>query len=270
MNLLLKKIEPFLDQHGFISQLPSDDHPGADTIQREGMFATAAYFYYHLGLINLEDFSALKWRFMSRVSMLITGPGLIRRHLESNRWYSHWDRGSRDQYHVVIGASLLTDRKKVKSIFAGFMLRLGFASNIRDNSDPGKLKLPDLMTLDMASNLIRSLCLVSRWGFTLSPLLLLTDFGLIISSLLWRFYHSRNKNETDILNHLQTVLLSTVVLSTPLSKLARNQLALMPSKLDPYETPVQECLNDYFRSNNGVAAMAEIYKPIVDKIIYRK
>lgn len=270
MNQMLRKIEPHLDVHGFISQLPSDAHPGADTIQREGMFAAASYFYYQMGLINLEDFSTIKWRFMSRVSLLIKGPGLIRRHLESNRWYSHWDRGSRDQYHVVIGAALVGDRKKVRSILGGFMLRLGFATNIRGNSDNRRLKVPDLMTLSMLSNLIRSFNLVSPWGYLLSPLLLITDIGLVVESLIWRFQNSKKKDETDILNHLQTVLLSTVTLSSPLSELARSQLAQMPSKLDPYVTPVQECLNDYFQSNNGVAALADIYKPIVDKYIYRK
>lgn len=265
----LNTIKPNIDTHGYIAQSAGDDHPGADSLHREGLFAFTAGLHYRLNEISIEELSIIKWRFMTLSAPLVSRTGLIRRHVDADRWYSHWDRGSRDQSFAVIGASMLGVRTFVRRVVLGYVLRLGFANNLKDNSDPGKFKLPDIAGPGTWATLIRCLYNVGyRSAALLYPLLLLLDFSILANSLMWCYYKPRDKSDTDISNHLQVVLLSNLVLKTPTSALAKKFLAKMPGKLGTSANPVQECLNDYFQSNNGVTGLAQLLQLPVERYIY--
>lgn len=263
---LLKKVESNLDIWGFIAQLDSD---GGDSAQREGMFIAAASYYHKRGWISTEEYMHLKWRFLNNASLLISNCGLIRRHPDTSKWYGDWDRGSRDQYHFVIGASL-AQTGYAKKIFRGFAFR-GFllCTNLRDNSTPGKVKLPDFTGPQFIGVLIR--CLPKWAQALLKPVLHVLDLSLVIQSLIWVYYFGNKREESDILNHLQTLLFAEANSPTFSSRLAARILRKLPKWegiISDNRNAVQQRLDDYFNSHGGVSGLAVIYEPIVKEVIY--
>lgn len=258
-----KLIKPNIDVNGMIAQTDGD---GGDTAQREGMVLLAvAYMHQQLGM-HYNIFQALRWRGLLNFGKLVSDWGLLRRHVDTTKWYGNWDRGSRDQYHASIGLMAAGATRMVKNIICGFFVRAGFCCNIRANtSDHRRIKLPDFIGLSLAGAFLRNL----PFSLMMYPIQLLLDLDLLVNSIIWRVWRSKNKEDSDILNHLQCLVWSDMKNSTFISRLAIKIFAKIKPMNDSKVNVVQQRLDHYFRpETGGVTGMAEVYKYIVVNVFY--
>ncbi len=258
-----------IDAYHYVVQKDMD---GGDTALHEGHLIAAAAFQHKEGLISTEQYDKLRTRAADRFSRLISKNGLIRRHPDTSQWYGDWDRGSRDQYHAVIGLYAAGLVAQARKLLWGHMLRcMLFTSNIRDNSDPGKVKLPDGTALGFLAYYIRGEALNgNKFATLLYPVLLIADLSLLVNSAIRVYYFGNKPEDTDLRNHVMALTLAYYSMPTPVSQLAINMMKKLPKKMNPDSdvNAVQQELNDYYKSNNGVDLLAEIWQPIVQKVIY--
>lgn len=259
-----KLIKPNIDSHGLVAQTDGD---GGDSAQREGMVLLAvAYMHQQLGM-HYNLYQALRWRGLLNFGKLVSDWGLLRRHTDYAKWYSGWDRGSRDQYHASIGLMAAGATRMIKNIMWGFFVRAGFCCNIRANtSDHRRIKLPDFIGFSLAGALLRN----SSFSLMIYPIQLLLDLDLLANSMIWKFWRSRNPEDSDILNHMQCLIWSDMKNSTFISRLALRIFARIRYRTeDKSVNPVQQRLNHYFRQETGGATgIAEVYKYIVINVFY--
>jgi hypothetical protein len=254
---VIEKFKPYIDSFGLLAQTDGD---GGDSAQREGMLLTAAAALLKLGKISLNDYIEVRWRFLGSVqNKIIRSDGKLRRHCDETKWYGQWNRGSRDQAHIIIGMGLANCMEPLERMRLDHQRRLYlFTTNtVANTSDHQKWKLPDLTGPGFWAMWIRAFNRTHPSQGTLKSILFFMDLSLVANSLIWRFYHLKyNKEHTDILNHLQAMIQSKMSLDTPLAKLARWILK---------SAPIKEMLKDYFApSTNGITPLAEVYEPIVD------
>lgn len=251
----LKTIMPYIDSFGLIAQ---GDLDGGDSAQREGMLLTAAAALYYMKQLPLDDLIEIRWRFLGTVQWkLIRDDGRLRRHSDITKWYSQWDRGSRDQYHIIIGMGLVGIKEVLWLMFKDHCTRLLlWTTNTKGNSYFAKSKLPDFTGPGFLAMWVRAFNQKHPAQLTVRLALCVLDISMVIQSLIWRFYHLKfNKEHTDILNHVQVMIQSKISLDTPVAKLARWILK---------DAPIQSMFENYFdASTNGVTSFITIYKPII-------
>lgn len=248
-NDLLDRLNFYISSNDLLAQTDGDEN---DAAQREGMLLLANWFY----KVPLNAHIDVIQRFESVVApKLISSEGKLRRTSKASQWGSKWDRGSRDQYHIIIGMGVARQYPLLNLMFKDHLKRLLlFTTNTRPNtSENAKWKLPDLTGPGFWAIWIRALCKSKKWA----PILALMDFSMLANSLIWRFYHLKfNKDHTDILNHVQVMVQSKLTIDTPVARLARFLLK---------DAPINEMFDDYFHPRtNGIYEMAKIYKPIVN------
>lgn len=156
-------------------------------------------------------------------------PGILRRHPDPTKWYSDWDRMSRDQtYPFIMAAKEYGDSNTVWSYILGHFLRLFlFTTNIRNNGataandgtiyDPVSgtkwnygVKLPDITGPDFWAVEIRAL--PTLVGVCLYPLLCVLDLYTLFSAMFLRWY---NTDQNDVINHVIMSVFNSKYLPTP-------------------------------------------------------
>ena len=240
-------LQPAIDQWGFIAQLPAQDRDGGDTAQREGMLMLWAHCALRVGKISQADYDQIQTRYLANYDKLRAGcmPGEITRHRGDTKWYDLKWRMSRDQWTPNVIASTFTKKHRLDWILGSFLRGALFTTNLIPNyvakGDPGyKIKLPDIT-------------LLASWGYMLRyagwaawPLVCVTDLELLVNSILWyfRLKNSANTN-TDILNHVNSLLQAKYACPTPVSWLARKMLNVddVLGLLDRYFDPESPAMN---------------------------
>ena len=255
----IEQFQPYMDSFGLLAQTDGD---GGDSAQREGMLLTAASILLHLKKINLNEFIELRWRFLGSVRYkLISSSGKLRRHSDDTKWYGEWNRGSRDQYHIIIGMGMANCFEPLQ-LMLNDHARRGFlftTNTVANTSDHKKWKLPDFTGPGFWAMWIRAFNKQHPSQGTLKAILTLMDLSLLMNSLIWRYYHLKyNKEHVDILNHVQALAQSKFSLDTPVAKLARWVLR---------NAPIKSMFRAYFApETNGITPFAQVYEPIIDWI----
>ena len=264
MSKYLDLVQPAIDSFGLIAQLPSNGRDGGDTAQREGMFAIAVAYLYKLKKTDPLEYAELKHRYEYNLERLDCGPGNILRHIDPTMWYSDSDRMSRDQWTPnVIAMGMLDLKPELKRMFFGHLKRaLLFTTNTRRNHCYPD-NHPKHMSDQDYSWKMPDITILSSWGYyirgfrvwPLYPLLLITDLDLLVNSLIWIYKFAKAPEDTDILNHTNSLLQARWSMPTPISWIARKILKL---------EKVQDCLNRYFL-NHG-PALHEVFKDFLKEI----
>lgn len=229
----LYMLGPAIDSFGLITQTAQDYFDGGDTLQREGMFAIAIRCLYDQDKITIADYLLYRKRYWNHLNRLYITCGNYKRHVDPAMWYSGNSVMSRDQWtpNVIAMGMLDLDDHNRKS-FWGHGKRLWlFTTNTRRNYayPPGhpkanaensyRWKLPDLTILSCWGNHCRS-----HKAYLTYPLLCLTDLDLLVSSLIWLYKFRKTPNDTDILNHVNSLIQAQKIMPTPVSRLARKLL----------------------------------------------
>lgn len=258
---LLKLISPWIDDNGLLTELNGD---GGDSAQREGMLLLLAAALERKGLVSTEDYMLLKGTFILIHAKLIRPDGTLRRHCDESKWYGRWDKGSRDQYHLILGAGAAGLKSIVLKVFKGHLRRaLLFTTNYTGNGDTERLKLPDITLGGFWAYYLRAL-LSPVWLTVLYPLMCLLDLSLVFNSLIRVYYFGRDKENTDVLNHLQALIYSELMYSTVVSRFAMRLMRRMPKKFDANGVNgVQQELDNYFGGDQSIKAFAIIWQPVV-------
>jgi len=234
-----KILAPNIDQNGLIVQSAADQHPGGDTLHREGFMALIARELYDQDKIKLAEYLLWRGRFHDNLLKLKDPDkkGNYSRHVDRSRWFGRFDIMSRDQWLPVaaaMGAMHLHDLGK--DLICGAATR-GFVltTNSHPNTDEKKpWKLPDLMGPKCWALMIRI-----KERSLLDWMLPILDIEMLVNSWLWMWKFKYKKNDTDILNHWVTLVRARRRGDNFVSKLARK---LMRKRLDK----VQFCFEDYF------------------------
>lgn len=249
---------PNIDRFGLLTEANGD---GGDTVHREGalMFGLALRKYIGISDINIE---VAKERARAIFEQLIRCDGHIRRHVDESKWYGAWDRGSRDQYFAIIGIGLAF-QDLLQHIFKGHLKRfLLFTTNTKPNTSSlsARWKVPDLTGTGFWALYIRLFEGSHRFRW----LLPLFDLSLLANAIIWRYYRGRDKNDSDVWNVMQALLLSEVSFPTFVSKLAVSVFKRLP-KLEAASpvNSVQQRLNHYTR-DGGVAILARVFEPVTE------
>jgi hypothetical protein len=272
---VLDLVKPNIDKFGFLAQSDGD---AGDSVLHETDLVFCATVQAQLGQISGREREEIYTRFMSLVPQVMIldnhDPkfyGLARRHPDLTKWYSHWDRMSRDQSHFIIALAMSGDTEAFSAFMANWRRRAYlFTTNTLGNSETAtKRKLPDVTLFGFWAIAIRSgLILKSKKASLLKPLLWLFDLSLLANSLIRVYYYGHDKNETDSRNHIKAMGLSKLVADTWGAKLSRWLYARMPIKFpDRPGTGAQQEVDDYFNSNGGVRGLAVLYKPVVEWIL---
>lgn len=248
---------PNIDRYGLLTEANGD---GGDTIHREGalMFGLVLRRYIDIWDENLVVAQA---RARAIFEQLIRCDGRIRRHVDESKWYGDWDRGSRDQYFALIGIGMACP-DLLRIIFWGHLRRLLlFTTNFLPNtsSSSARWKVPDLTGPGFWALYIR--LFQSRRFKWLLPAF---DLSLLANALIWRYYRGRDKNDSDVWNVIQALLLAEMSFPTFVSKLAVSVFKRLP-KLDAASpvNSVQQRLNHYTR-DGGVAILARVFEPVTE------
>ena len=218
------------DQWNFIVQ--ASDGDGGDTAQREGMYAFA-----------LPPGALTTLRFNYQSNLLEVAPATWVRHPYQPEFRSDPAHMSRDQHDPLIAAwGHHKLRKPLKRSLRGHIKRFGRYQN-KDWANPNTVSL-----------YVRAFRAWYMW-----PLLLLTDFGLIISSI-DKIIKSRDPNVSDDNNHIIRLLQAQRYLPTPVSWLARKIYKR-------FRRNGPQWALDYYHSSQfgGNPEMAELYRPHVER-----
>lgn len=239
----MKNWDNYLDENRFVIQSNGD---GGDSLNR----TCATYILQELtGQNILLQFPG------KHIALLGNGKGKYRRNTHAEKWYSAWNRTSRDQLTpLVIFCSIYGYKRKLWQIFADHCKRLLlFTYNTRKNfvyatlethnrlSTPDvpwnyKWKLPDLTGPEFWALYVRGFRIWWLW-----PLLCILDIETLITSIVLRQQPRKN----DVINHALVLEHGTLVLNTPTMALARalNSREFLQKKLDdffgrPEEPPI--------------------------------
>lgn len=260
---LFIKGKRFFDKRKLIVQ-PTDGD-GGDSCQRMG--------FYHAGLVmraKKEPMIIHKYPYSRKEHYeyaLIqlqhsSKKGIYCRHPDPEKWYSDFDRLSRDQATpMVIAMGLYGMKKRLFWFLLKHILRLGFFTNTKRNGiyknedehtrkAPGWLKwdyswkLPDIAGPEFWGFYIRGFRL-----FPLYPLLFVCDLGTLIGSLIRRF-----NDDVDVLNHVCASVYAQHIMPTPISWLV--------SKVNSADE-LSWKMKTYFRRSKGPSGFATLYKELL-------
>jgi len=257
-------LEPWLEpQYKLIAQPPPGYDTG-DTAQREGMFAFAALILNDLGKMDDEELFFVADRY-AHVLALLNDPnhdGFLRRFPDARIWTGLSDRFSRDQaIPNVIAMAMHPDR--LKAFFwrhLKYSLLL-FMDNTKANAAPedSAWKLPDLTFASFHGLYIRSF---KFWP--LYPFLWLSDWDLVVNSLIKVFYYGKDPTNNDDLNHVLCLYQAELTMPTLVSKLAKwiYKFRPFPANAGNADNPAQACMNAYFRGVNPGPKLEVIYQEI--------
>jgi hypothetical protein len=201
---MMRLLPNYTDSNGLIVQSLVSGGDGGDSCNRTCTVALAEIYQ---GKTTSQDF--LKELIHPKY------PFILRRHPNPEKWYSDWDRASRDQtipYIILLGET--KSYRLLSAYFLGHLLRgLLFTTNIRRNhvyktleehqlrSTPDvkwnySVKLPDFTAFEFFALYIRALPKPLR--VALYPLLLIGDLETLLSALAKRFITPK---DDDISNH---------------------------------------------------------------------
>lgn len=252
----MKKWRNYIDSYGLVTQHKSLGGDAGDSLNR-----TCAAVVLHCLSRPTPRFGPVLSRLMVKAHLL-DGNGVVRRHNDESKWYSDWDRGSRDQYTpLLIMLGLARDEYDLTKLFKSHARRLFLcATNTRRNfvyaseaetiaknpPDSGVVwdysrKVPDLTGPEYWALYIR--------GFEaklLYPLLYLFDIQTLLGSIVLRF----QKNKDDVINHALTLEYAKARMDTFIMKLARliNPSPFLQAKLDSFFGPdIEPPINELYR-----------------------
>lgn len=242
----------YRDEYGLIVQANGD---GGDTAQRTGFYWLLVELNNPHSLMTLIDFR-------SEVGQLEVAPGILVRHPyqkevlndsgEVETFRADPNHFSRDQQDVCVMACGFLHRALLKRIFKEQLKRYGRYQN----KDVPQLQTPGIF--------IRAF---NAWY--LYPLLLVTDFGLLFSSISTVVSTMGKPEDVDDLNHIARLLQATYILPTPVSWVARKLYAWLRPKSNGSATEpnrVMASLVHYFRKEaGGNPEIAEQARPLVLK-----
>lgn len=271
MNLL----DMFRHYIGPNKVLQQSDGDQGDSAQREGMLAAGAAIWFDEGWVKSGDYVETALRVPSIAALLVSNSGKLRRSPDEKKWYGEWNRGSRDQYHYIIGLAFSGAIDPFMALLRGHAKRLFLvASNTRSNGSPGKLQLPDITGPNFWSLWVRGANILEQnWTKWFKPFLYVGDLSLVINSLIRVYWYGKDKEESDCLNHVQALTLAHYSMPTFLSRLAARIMRGLPKKWDNElgaPNAVQQEFNNYFGSNGGITPMALLWAPIIEKVVYGK
>ncbi len=234
----------YIDSEGRVVQKLSLGGDGGDSLNR----TAAVYVLEHL---THESTGACN------LSSLTDGRGKWRRSTHPDKWYSDWDRTSRDQLTpiTILLGFYKTNGVSLELNFRDHLKRgLLFTYNTRRNhvyktqEDHVRLstpdvpwdyswKLPDFTGPEFWALYIRGFNCISLY-----PILFLCDLHTLLGSIAIRF----NKQD-DVINHALILEYAKVQLDTPVMKLARwiTPRKLIQARLDQFfgkeiEPPINE------------------------------
>lgn len=177
-------------------------------------------------------------------------PGIHRRHPDPTKWYSQWNRMSRDQtVPLLIACGVYNEYSYSFKYILGHIFRLMlFTTNVVDNGImTGPLKIPDLTGPDFWALEIRALpipiCIL------LYPLLLVFDLYSLFSAIFLRWF---NTSQNDVINHCMMSIHNQRRMPTPFSYLTN----ILNSARD-----LQQRLDNFFGSDPAQIKFNDILKP---------
>jgi hypothetical protein len=250
-------LKPNIDENGLIVQSEADQHPGGDTLHREGFMALIASLLHEQGKIATEELEHWQARFEANLAALKDPhkPGNYARHVNKYRWFGRYDIMSRDQWLPVAAAiGALSMKPEGKDLIWGAATR-GFilTTNSHPNTDEQKpWKLPDLMGPKCWALMLR--IFPNKLSNLLLPIL---DLEMLINSWLWIWKFKNKPNDTDILNHWVTLVRAKQVGDNFISKLARK---LMRDRI----ANVRHCFHDYFNPSTNAPAFHLILDDVLE------
>jgi hypothetical protein len=237
-NKYLDILSPCIDQYGFITQAgPQFD--GGDSSQREGTLMLWSWCALQEGKLSQADYDVIQARYIANYAKLREGcmPGEITRHRGSAQWYDLPWRMSRDQWTPNAISAGLVKQNRADLLWGASLRGFLFTTNLIPNwvvkGQTGyEIKCPDLTVLS-------SWGYMARWaGWLALPLVLITDLDLLVNSIIWHYNIKNPANtNTDISNHVNSLLQAKYKCPTPFSWLARRILNV---------NDVQNLLNSYF------------------------
>lgn len=205
----------------------------------------------YLVVQSWEDNPADLW--MSGSMVMFTHPwlpGIHRRHPDETKWYSQWNRMSRDQTVPLLIACAEYDMPMyaVRYILGHLTRLFLFTTNIIDNGImTGPYKIPDPTGPDFWALEIRALPLIL--GLLCYPLLLVFDLYSLFSAVFLRFF---NRSQNDVINHVMMSIHNQRRIPTPFSWLTNvlvNSAGDLQQRLDNFfgSDPAQIKFNDILR-----------------------
>ena len=266
---------------GLIAQAPHQNYDPGDTLQREGMVAVGAYILFHSGKMSKAEFEVVVSRY-ERVLALLNdpnNPGLLRRYPDPAYWGGLSDRLSRDQsVPNVIGMGLI-NKKRLQMFFDAHNAysKGWFLTNCRDNWawPPGhpeysekayRWKMPDFTVLAFTASYQRAF---EKKDLLSKMRMYLGDVETLINSIIKVHFYSKNKLDSDDLNHIMNLYQTELVSPTIISKLAfwyyQKRPFSIPVTLYPVPqalNPAQATMNSYFRYDNSGPKMEVFFEDV--------
>lgn len=255
-NKYLELVQPNIDSNGLIANNGGDE---GDSSQREGSFAICIRELYDQGKVSLADYLLLRQRYWQNLLKLQCGSGSLRRGLGS-QWWSQDCVMSRDQWTpnaIAVGSMDLNEN--LWWMIKGHLKRgLCFATNTCPDevmASKSNWKLPDLTVLSSWGYYIRSLRAYPLW-----PALLITDLELLANSIIIVSNSIWAPTNTDVSNHVNSIIQAKRRLPTPISWIARQIL-----KLD--RRGMQACLDAYFSPSLNAPALNKVYADLLPEVM---
>jgi len=251
-------VEKHIDGYGLpchfdMSKKPPILNDGGDTTQRLGMLAYA-----------LADLNANRTRlwFKAQLGRLECGLGRYRRHVAEGLWtHDEWIMSRDQSVALVIAMGRLGLVRELARFTLGYILRLGFATNLHRNHGAPGLKVPDHMTfphfwgmfLRAWVDAIPALAVVAY------PLLLVLDLVWPLASFLAVLKGQNDPHHSDDLNQILKLLQAEDVCPTPWSWLAQvlySRWRTAPAGQTGWGP--EACLRHYFKAP-GAIRLDELY-----------
>lgn len=257
-NKYLNAVLPNIDSYGVIG---NDNGDEGDSCNREGTFAVLVRELYDQDKINIADYLLLRERYWKAFTSLKCGKGGLRRGPNQSEWFGQDCIMSRDQWTpnpIACGAMDLNDH--LNYLLKGHLLHRGlmFTTNVCKNGvwrTKDNWKLPDLTVLSSWGYYIRAYRAWWLW-----PLLNVFDLELPINSMIIVHHSYYKPKDTDVINHLNTLIQAKRRLPTPFSWLARQLL-----KLD--KRGMQFCMDEYFSRSLNAPAMNVLYRDLLPEFL---
>lgn len=283
----------YIDKFGMYSQSPPQ-RDGGDSAQREGMVMAGAEW----GGVSS---SIVRTAYIHATLPQLMAYGNGRRHPDPTKWYSDWDRFSRDQaISLLIGMFMAGAYLQAFKFFLRHCTRgLLFMTNTRRNfmyptleehlqkATPDVVwdyswKLPDLTGPEFWSIYVRGFrypisLFIGLWSLVIgsfNPILIsagiltVLDLELLIGVLVKVLWYARTPTNDDDNNLIMSLMFSKK-LTTPVSFLARKIYRLRPLAAPPkigYQSTFgpQTALDSYFRAEKGDPPINEIYRKFLE------
>lgn len=269
----MRSFSRYWDKFGLLVQKPPKAD-GGDGAQRLGMF------YYGHYLLNKPPFridaseydcNKTTFNYLSsfeqKLALIHDGSGNFRRHPDSSKWYSDWNRMSRDQMTPLIicmGAYKLK-RPLLLSLYR-LVSRLGFMNNTRRNfvyeNEAEHLqkaksftkwnyswKLPDIAVVHFP------LYIRSFRAYLLWPLLFIFDIELLLGAITKVFIKTSSIKSGDDLNYILRSLQAKETMPTPFSWIARR----IYKKFRPHMNKIHPSWIAEYHTDSGPQSALQFY-----------